>query len=99
MALQPGGQKIVNIRRPARLVAGFACGLILLAGCGQKGPLYLPGEATEVVTRPTQTPPAPAAPDTPQTGDSPSEPPNPAPEVTGPRDDKDKKVPGASTPR
>jgi predicted small lipoprotein YifL len=29
-----------------------------LAGCGQKGALYLPDSAGEVVTRPTQTQPA-----------------------------------------
>jgi predicted small lipoprotein YifL len=38
----------------------------LLAGCGQKGPLYLPDEPGEVVTRPAQdgaTPQAPAEPE------------------------------------
>jgi len=85
----------------------------LLAGCGQKGPLYMPDDATQIVTRPTQTPPEatppatpPAqdnAPNTPPTTDSPPGPANPAPEVTAPvsKDaaDKDKKQPGAPTPR
>ncbi len=79
-------------------------GALLLAGCGQKGPLYMPDEATQIVTRPAQTPPAtspPApgnAPNTPQTSDSPTGPDNPAPEVQAP-DDKDKKEPGAQAPR
>ena len=51
-----------------------------LAGCGQKGPLYLPEKPGQIVTRPTQTPPAPPAsapgattesPNSPQTADSP----------------------------
>ena len=85
----------------------------LLAGCGQYGDLYLPDKGGEVVTRPTQTPPEtpppatpPAqdnAPNTPPTTDSPPGPANPAPEVTAPvpKDaaDKDKKQPGAPTPR
>jgi predicted small lipoprotein YifL len=29
---------------------------LALAGCGQKGPLYLPDAGGEVITRPTQTP-------------------------------------------
>jgi len=71
-----------------------------LAACGQKGPLYLPDQAREVVTRPagSQTPTEKSqAPDTPGTVDSPQSPPNPAPEVTKPDDDKDKdkKEPGA----
>jgi predicted small lipoprotein YifL len=81
----------------------------LLAACGQKGPLYLPDQAHDVVTRPSgsQTPPEKSqAPDTPGTVDSPASPPNPAPEVTAPDDDKsndkdkdkDKKEPGADAP-
>lgn len=30
-------------------------GVVLLAGCGQKGPLYLPDSNGEVVTRPAQS--------------------------------------------
>ena len=79
-----------------------ACGIALITGCGQKGPLYLPDQATEIVTRPTQTPPAetppaPAkAPDAPQSSDSQGHA-NPAPDATAP--DKQKKEQGASTPR
>jgi predicted small lipoprotein YifL len=96
----------------ARLVpAVFAVSLLgSLAACGQKGPLYLPDQAREVVTRPTQTPaPAPDAqsPNSPQTVDSPEGPANPAPEVTAPdnddnkdgNSDKDKKEPDSTAPR
>lgn len=31
-------------------------GALSMAGCGQKGALYLPEATSEVVTRPTQTP-------------------------------------------
>lgn len=58
-----------------------------LAGCGQKGPLYLPDAPSDVVTRPASTPPASEnaeAPNSPQTADSPGSPPSPAPEVTAP---------------
>jgi|SoiMethySBSTD1v2_1073268.scaffolds.fasta_scaffold4938942_2 predicted small lipoprotein YifL len=78
--------------------------LAVLAGCGQKGPLYLPDKAGDVVTRPEQTP-VPAekseAPNTPGTVDSPQGPDNPAPEVTAPEPDKDKdkKEQGNSPPR
>ena len=77
----------------------------LLAACGQKGPLYLPDKARDVVTRPagSQTPPEKSqAPNTPGTVDSPESPPNPAPEVTAPDEDKnkdkDKKEPGTNAP-
>ena len=54
-------------------------------GCGQKGPLYLPDEARDVVTRPaTRHRPEPEAPNSPETVDSPDTPPSPAPEVTAP---------------
>jgi predicted small lipoprotein YifL len=74
-----------------------------LAGCGQKGPLYLPEQAREVVTRPAQEPaPVPApdtrAPNSPQTVDSPEGPAIPAPEVTAPPD-KDEKEPDTAAPR
>ena len=76
----------------------------LLAGCGQYGPLYLPDKGGEVVTRPTQTPPAelPEPGETansPQSVDSPSGPASPAPEVTEPEDGtkKDRKD-GAHSP-
>jgi len=75
----------------------------LLAGCGQKGPLYLPEKARDIVTRPagsTTTPPEePQAPSTPRSPDSTPQPPNPAPEVTAPEDDEDKKPPGGNPPQ
>ena len=65
----------------APLATGAVCAL--LAGCGLKGPLYLPEKTGEIVTRPA---PAPAgdAPDSPQTIDSPRTGDTPAPEVTAP---------------
>ena len=91
----------------ARLVRAVLAALLLgsLAACGQKGPLYLPDQAREVVTRPVQTPaPAPDAqgPNSPQTVDSPEGSANPAPEVTTPQkdnSDKEKKEPDATAPR
>jgi predicted small lipoprotein YifL len=84
--------------------AAFAASLLgSLAACGQKGPLYLPDQAREVVTRPTQTPaPDAQAPNSPQTVDSPEGSANPAPEVTAPQkddSDKDKKEPDTTAPR
>jgi predicted small lipoprotein YifL len=75
---------------------------LTLAGCGQKGPLYLPDSPGEVVTRPTATPPPETtdSSNSPQSVDSPPAPPNPAPEVTEPEPsakDKQKKD-GAGTP-
>ena len=58
-----------------------------IAGCGQKGPLYLPEASGEVVTRPAAPPPESeitTAPNSPQTVDTPQEGPTPAPEVTAP---------------
>ena len=76
-------------------------GACALAGCGQKGPLYLPDKASEIVTRPTQTQPPPqnaGATSSPQTVDSPAAPPSPAPESTAPEGEKDKKKQDAATP-
>lgn len=72
---------------------GAACLLALaLAGCGQKGPLYLPEEARDIVTRPAP-PSSPSAPSSPETVDAPDTPASPAPEVSkpdgAPPDDKD----------
>ena len=83
------------MKRLPQLVLMGACAATLLPGCGQKGPLYMPDQATEIVTRPAQAPDK--APDTPQSVDSPQAPANPAPEVTPP--DKDKKEKGANAPR
>jgi predicted small lipoprotein YifL len=65
----------------------LAYALAMLAGCGQKGPLYLPEAPGEVVTRPAAPPPeseVTTAPNSPQTVDSPQEGSTPAPEVTAP---------------
>jgi predicted small lipoprotein YifL len=92
--------KKMNVESKARfaLLALLASGIAgTLAGCGQKGPLYLPDQATGVVTRPTQTPPEPptdsVVPNSPRTIDDPVAPANPAPEVTAPEEgDKKKNV-------
>jgi predicted small lipoprotein YifL len=79
----------------------LACVLLAaLAGCGKKGPLYLPEPAGEVVTRPAETPPASEsteAPNSAQTTDSQPAAPAPAPEVTAP-EVKPKKETGATPP-
>jgi predicted small lipoprotein YifL len=75
--------------------------LAALPGCGKKGPLYLPEAASEVVTRPAETPPASestGAPNSPQTIDSQPAAPAPAPEVTAPEPDPSKKEKGATPP-
>ena len=78
------------------------CLLVTIAGCGKKGPLYLPEQASEVVTRPAETPPASErteAPNSPQTVDSQPSAPAPAPEVTAPEPtDASKKEKGAVPP-
>lgn len=83
----------MNLRLPWLLMASAA-----LAGCGQKGPLYLPDEARDIVTRPAQPPSTPAqdaeAPNSPDTVDSPQGPPSPAPEVVAPDDDERRKEQG-----
>ena len=88
-----------------RLVSAVAL-LAALAGCGQKGPLYLPEQPKEIVTRPTQTPdtappPAPEAPNSPQTVDSPEAQTSPAPEVVlpSPAEREEKKKQEAAKPR
>jgi predicted small lipoprotein YifL len=83
----------------AALLAG------VLAGCGQKGDLYLPDAPREIVTRPAPTTPASEnteAPNSPQTVDSPAATPSPTPEVTAPvgtpESEEAKKAKGATTP-
>ncbi len=102
MAVGFGGQDIVNVKRKMLCVALAA----MLAACGQKGPLYLPEQTGEIVTRPTQTPvpgEAPEAPNSPQTVDSPEGAASPAPEVVVPKpgdpEDADKKKQDAAPPR
>lgn len=77
--------------------------LVTLAGCGKKGPLYLPDTASDVVTRPVATPPPPEnaeGPNSPQTPDSEPAAPAPAPEVTIDESKKEdpKKEKGATAP-
>jgi len=79
-------------------IAIFGCLAALLAGCGQKGPLYLPEETGPVVTRPASSPDS-QAPNTPETVDSPDGPASPAPEVAPPVDDEERKKDGESAPR
>jgi len=65
------------MKRTAWILAG---GLVaLLAGCGQKGPLYLPDKNAQVVTT-AAAPPAPAQ-------SAPSTPPTPAPPKPTDRND------------
>jgi predicted small lipoprotein YifL len=45
-------------RDPARLILA-ACAALTLGSCGQKGPLYLPGDPSEIQT---EIPPEPAEP-------------------------------------
>jgi predicted small lipoprotein YifL len=58
------------------MLALLACAL---SGCGQKGPLYLPDQAREIVTRPAPPPlpatdaSAPQTVDTPATADEPTD--------------------------
>ena len=54
------------------ICALVACGSGVIAGCGQKGPLYLPDKNASVVTRPAgagANNPAPAQPQQPQDKD------------------------------
>ena len=78
----------------------IVCAGVALAGCGMKGPLFLPDKNASVVTRPgtsgTTTPPAQTAP-APAPGDTtPSTPSTPKP----PQDkDKDDSESTSSTPK
>ena len=50
----------------AAILVVMVCGSVVVAGCGQKGALYLPDKNASVVTRPagaeSNNPPAPAQP-------------------------------------
>lgn len=72
----------------SRLALKFATACVLslvFTGCGQRGPLYLPEEARDIVTRPAP-PSSPSAPSSPETVDAPDTPPSPAPEVSEPEE-------------
>ena len=76
--------------------AAFALLALSLAGCGQKGPLYMPDNSQgEVVTRPASTDAATGtsngAASSPASPDSPDRAAPPAPEVTAPTTDEDPK--------
>jgi predicted small lipoprotein YifL len=79
----------------------LACLLLALPGCGKKGPLYLPDEPGDVVTRPAGTSPdseSTEAPNSPKTPDSEPRPPAPAPEVVAPVDPEEPKKEEGATP-
>jgi predicted small lipoprotein YifL len=93
VALRAGGQDVVRIRRQSTGTSLALLAALVLGACGQKGPLFLPDQAGEIVTRPTQTPapsqdaeapPLPQAESSPQTVDSPEGGDSPAPEVVAP---------------
>ena len=94
----------MNRRAHIACFTASLCATALLAGCGKTGALYLPERGGEVVTRPSQPPPAAGTGDaasSPQTVDSPAAPANPAPEVTPPSSTepvKEKKKDGATQP-
>jgi predicted small lipoprotein YifL len=48
----------ILVRRSWRPLALAACTLLALAGCGQRGPLYLPDRDARVATRPASSAPA-----------------------------------------
>jgi predicted small lipoprotein YifL len=49
-----------------RVTFSVVAAILLLAACGQKGPLYLPDANGTVVTRPTQSQPTNTQPTSPQ---------------------------------
>jgi predicted small lipoprotein YifL len=59
-----------------RVVFGTCLAALCLAGCGQKGPLYLPDQKPQVVVTGAQPPatPTPPAPKQPTDADDPSQP-------------------------
>lgn len=67
------------LRVAARALAASAA--LLLAGCGQKGPLYLPEKGGTVVTAPGQAPPPPPVPAGQPSTPSPAPQPQSAPEA------------------
>lgn len=61
------------MRRPLLILGTALASAALLAGCGQKGPLYIPGIPREAPwpypDPPKRQPPPPKAPDVPPTSD------------------------------
>jgi predicted small lipoprotein YifL len=80
------------MRRPAWAAARAlaASAALVLAGCGQKGPLYLPGKGGTVVTAPAEAPPPPA-PQPQSTPGPPPEAPAGSPPPKKPDTDEDQK--------
>ena len=73
----------------AATVAG--CAALTLAGCGQKGPLYLPEKGATAVTNPAGPPPAPppsGQPPEPSPAPQPQSTPEPPPSGTAPPEKK-----------
>jgi hypothetical protein len=71
-----------------RTVVALLAGLAALAGCGLKGPLYLPEKSQEIVIRPGAAPGAPAEPPAPE----------PAPEAASPAEGPPEAPPEAAPP-
>ncbi len=65
------------------------CAALVLAGCGQKGPLYLPEKGGAVVTTPAQAPPPTPTPA--------GQPPEPSP-VPQPQSAPEPPPPGTASP-
>ena len=85
------------MKRTAWILAG---GLVaLLAGCGQKGALYLPDRNTRVITTPAAAQPAPAQPAAPQSGAPPSGTATPTPATAPPPKPGDKNDDDSQAPK
>lgn len=67
----------MNARRTSNVALMLAA--LAVAGCGQKGALYLPEVTGEIVTRPTQTPADSSPPDTGASGPEDDTPPRARP--------------------
>ncbi|HTB66073.1 MAG TPA: lipoprotein [Steroidobacteraceae bacterium] len=50
--------RTVRARHSGTVLGLAACALVGLAGCGQRGPLYMPDRNARVVTRPAASAPA-----------------------------------------
>jgi predicted small lipoprotein YifL len=63
-------------------VSALIAATLALAGCGQKGPLYLPEKGGAVITAPAAAPPAPGQPSQPSPAPQPQSTGEPAPVET-----------------
>jgi predicted small lipoprotein YifL len=88
----------------ARILPGASLAVLLgglLAGCGLKGPLYLPEKPGDVTIRPAPTPPAAPSPGAPATGSPATDPAAPGsatPSPSGPAVPDTSQAPGAGLP-